>query len=93
MEPALTPPVPVSPEVSVIGVGSGFPVERSVTAGEPEISVNGGLSGSADGMNSVTVPPTWTRLPTAAVAGGALEVKTKMPSEVFVLASIVASGS
>src|SRR5258708_26303220 len=62
----------VSVTVSVTGVGKGLPVLINDTAGDPEISVAGGLLGSLLGINSLTVPVTWTRLPTAAAAGGAL---------------------
>ena len=53
--------------------------------------VRGGLKGSVLGKNSLTIPTTLTRLPTAAAAGGAVEVNTKMPSEVAGLASTSAS--
>ena len=71
----------------MIGSGSGLPVERTDTVGEPPISVVGGLWMSAEGMNSWTVPATLTSLPTTAPAGGALDVKTKTPSDVFGSAS------
>src|SRR6266550_3222276 len=82
----------VSAVVSVIGVGRGFPVLISEIEGEPEISVEGGLLGSLLGINSLTVPVTCTRLPTVAAAVGALEVKTKTPSEVAGSLSTLASG-
>ena len=68
--------------MSVIGAGKGFPVDSRVTLGEFDISVIGGLFGSCDGTNSVTVPVTATELPIAAPAGSGLEVNMKMPSEV-----------
>ena len=55
-------------------------------------SVIGGLAGSDGGTNSATVPVTRTSAPTTAPAGGAVDVKTKMPSEVAALASTSASG-
>jgi hypothetical protein len=42
-------------------------------------------------MNSCTVPVTLTELPIAAAAGGADEVKTKTPSDVFGSESAFAS--
>ena len=63
IEPTLVPPVPVSAEVRVTGVGNGLPVESRFTTGVPEISVRGGLSGSAEDTNSCTVPLTQTLLP------------------------------
>ena len=63
----------------MIGAGNVFPVELRPTVGDPPISVVGGLKGSALGINSWTVPVTLTELPIAAAAGGAEEVKTKMP--------------
>src|ERR1700674_1541517 len=81
----------VSAAVIKIGAGSWLPVESNVTVGVMS-SVSGGLCGSADGMNSCTVPVTLTELPIAAAAGGALEVNTKMPSDVSGLASTLASG-
>ena len=72
----------VSAAVSVTGAGRALPVETSPTVGDPAISVAGGLKGSCGGTNSWTMPRTCTRLPTAAAAGGALPVKTKIPSEV-----------
>ena len=74
------------------GAGSGWPDDSRRTLGEV-ISVRGGWRGSLDGTNSATVPVTWTRLPTAAAAGGAEKVNTKTPSEVAGSASTVASGS
>ena len=56
-------------------------------------SVSGGCSGSAAGTNSATVPVTCTSAPTAAAAGGAELVNTRMPSDVAGSASTVASGS
>ena len=82
----------VSGAVSVIGAGSELPVVLSDTVGEPAISVDDGLLGSDEGMNSCTNPVTVTRLPTVAAEVGALEVKTKIPSDVFGLASMSASG-
>src|ERR1043166_9912691 len=67
--------------VSVIAAGSELPVETIPTVG-PVSSVAGGLFGSLLGLNSETVPVTVTRLPTTAATGGALEVKTKIPSDV-----------
>src|ERR1041384_3465043 len=83
----------VAAAVIVIGAGNGFPVESRVTEIVPPSSVAGGLFTSADGMNSCTVPPAETELPTAAAAGGALEVNTNTPSEVFGSASTCASGA
>src|ERR1051325_2065627 len=81
----------VSAAVIWIGAGKGFPVEINITVGETS-SVIGGLLGSAFGTYSDIVPVTLTRLPIAAVAGGALEVKTKIPSDVSGSASTSASG-
>src|ERR1700739_2596122 len=81
----------VSAAVSVIGVGNGLPVLISVVWG-PSISVEDGLLGSLLGINSATVPVTWTKFPTTAGATGRLEVKTKTPSEVFGSASTALSG-
>lgn len=78
--------------VSAMGAGKGLPAEIWTTVGELS-SVSGGWKGSEPGTNSTTVAVTWTRLPTAAAAGGAELVKTKMPSEVSGSASTVASGS
>lgn len=74
------------------GAGSELPVETSTTEIAPESSVVGGLFGSEDGTNSWTVPVTITELPTAAAAGGAEDVNTKTPSEVFGSASASTSG-
>src|SRR5688572_28658803 len=79
--------------VSGIGAGSGLPLDCSCTIGLPPSSVRGGCNRSEDGTNPTTVPCTRTRLPTAAEAGGAEEVKTKTPPEVGGSASTVASGS
>ncbi len=80
-----------SAAVSVIGAGKGLPVEISDTLGVIS-SVAGGLLTSALGINSCTVAVTVTLLPITAAAGGAVEVKTKTPSEVFGSASAFASG-
>src|SRR5262249_16830977 len=77
--------------VKVTAAGSELPVETTPTVG-PVSSVSGGLFGSLLGRNSETVPLTVTRLPTAAAAGGVLEVKTKMPSEVVGSLSTALSG-
>src|SRR6266480_3038927 len=82
----------VSAAVIVIGSGRALPVELIDTLGDV-ISVCDGVPGSDAGINSATVPPTWTLLPRTAAAGGALEVKTKMPSDVFGSPSTVPSGS
>src|SRR5215471_10777036 len=82
----------VSAAAITTGAGSGLPVETNVTVGDPAISVVEGLLGSDDGMNSWTVPATTTEFPTAAAAGGALDVNTKIPSEVFGSASALTSG-
>src|SRR5436190_13398714 len=82
----------VSAVVRVTGAGKAFPVLSSVTAGEA-ISVNDGLFGSVLGINSLTVPVTATRFPATATEGGALEVKTKIPSEVLGSESAAASGA
>ena len=82
-----------SPDVSATAAGSGLPEEIAVTIGDPAISVTGGLNGSLDGMKSCTRPRTFTLLPTAAAAGAALLVKTKMPSEVAGSASASNSGA
>ena len=82
----------VSAAVIRMGAGNGLPVESCTTVGVIS-SVAGGLFGSAAGMNSCTVPVTCTLLPMAAAAGGADEVKTKIPSDVLGSASTVASGS
>jgi hypothetical protein len=79
--------------VITIGAGSGLPVESWITLVGAVSSVSGGESGSCVGTNSETVAVTCTRLPTAAPAGGAAEVKTKMPSDVFGSASTSASGA
>ena len=88
---SMSPAGSVSRTVNVTGCGRGFPLETSVTTGEPAISVSGGLEGSLAGTNSCTWPETRTALPTTAAAGGAPPVKTKMPSDV--LGSVSASGS
>src|SRR5438309_679683 len=90
---SIVPFVGVSAAVSVIAPGNALPVEDRVTLGEPEISVCGGLSGSAEGMNSETVPVTTTRFLIAAAVGGALDVKTKIPSDVFESESYSAVGA
>ncbi len=59
----------VSAAVSATGAGSALPVEKTDTDGDPAISVIGGLPGSAEGLNSVTVPVTVTELPMTAAAG------------------------
>src|ERR1043166_3647262 len=71
------PPVP-----TMIGVGVGLPDDRTVTAGEA-ISVL--VNPPAPGRNSFTVPLTLTESPTLTV--GAVDVKTKIPSEVASFAS------
>ena len=76
----------MSAVVRATAAGSALPLESCVTVAVTS-SVSGGLSRSAEGMNSEMVAATCTRLPMAAAAGGALEVKTKMPSEVFGSAS------
>src|ERR1051325_4782523 len=83
----------VSAAVSTIGDGNALPVDNTLVVGEPAISVAGGLLGSLPGMNSCTEPMTFTELPTAAVAGGALDVKTNTPSDVSEFASMSASGT
>ena len=70
-----------SAAVSATGPGKALPVLSRVTVGLTS-SVIGSWFRSVPGVNSVTVALTRTRLPTAAVAGGALLVKTKMPSDV-----------
>src|SRR6266542_1248932 len=82
----------VSAVVRVMAGGSGLPVETTEVV-ELTSSVTGGLLGSEPGMNSCTVAVTLTRLPSAAAAGGALEVKTKMPSDVLVFPSHSACGA
>lgn len=76
--------------VSAIAAGRGLPVEVTETVGLVT-SVKGGLPGLAPGMNSETFPMTVTSLPIAA-AGSALDVKTRIPSDVFGSASASASG-
>src|SRR5262245_41387807 len=71
----------VSAPVNTIADGSGLPAEINPNAGDVS-SVVGGLLGSVDGTNSVTVPYTARRVPTVAVAGTTLRVKTKTPSDV-----------
>src|SRR5438552_3938621 len=89
---SIDPAGSVLADVNIIGTGRGLPEEMRVTVGLPEISVTGGLFGSDVGLNSATVPLTKTELPTEAAEGGAVEVKTNMPSDVFGSASISASG-
>ena len=60
---------------------------RKVTAVTVPISV----SVDEPVLNSITVPVTCTRLPTTAAAGGAVEVNTRMPSDVAGLPSPVGS--
>src|SRR5690349_18374513 len=71
------PPVPTR-----IGVGVGLPDDKTLTVGEP-ISVL--LRPPAPGRNSLTVPLTSTESPTFTV--GAVDVKTKIPSDVETSAS------
>ena len=73
----------VSAAVKAIGAGKVFPLESNVIPVTLEISVCGGLFGSVEGLNSATVPATWTSLPTATEAGGAVLVKMKIPSDEF----------
>jgi hypothetical protein len=64
-----------------MGSGSGFPVESTVTLGEPESSVVVRFPVVAPpGRNSCTVP--CTRTESATATAGAELVKTKIPSEV-----------
>ena len=65
--------------VSMTGAGSALPVELTVTEGWA-ISVSGSWKGSAAGTNSWTDPTTVTSAPTP--TAGAVDVNTKMPSEV-----------
>jgi hypothetical protein len=83
---SMVPPVGRSVVVIAIGAGSGLPIESCRTVGD-DSSVSGGWSGSWLGTNSVTVPVTCTRLPTAAAAGGGALVNTNTPSDVFGSAS------
>ena len=73
-------------------MGSGADGASCVTVGEVR-RVEGASSGSDVGTNSVTVPVTSTRAANAAAAGGALDVKTKIASDVFGSASKSASAS
>src|SRR5438874_11383609 len=75
----MEPPGSVSAVVRVTGTGSGLPLETTVATG-PTISVLGRLCGSAEGMNSCTVPVTVTKSPMA--TPGVEEVNTARPSEV-----------
>ena len=75
------------------GCGSGFPRgDEGHGRGQGDSSVIGGLHGIRAGTNSCTVAVTVTSLPTAAAAGGALLVNTKIPSEVAGSVSACASG-
>src|SRR6185312_2911959 len=81
-----------SAAVSVINAGRGIPLLFTITAVTLPISVLVPVTPNKVVVpNSITVPDTETPSPTATV--GALEVNTKMPSEVFGSASLVASGS
>ena len=82
---------PKSALVSSIGAGRATPVATTWMEVTDTSSVIDSWLRLVAGVNSVTVPVTRTRLPTAAVAGGAVEVKTKMPSEVAGLPSTCAS--
>jgi hypothetical protein len=77
----------VSADVMTTASGSVLLSGSKVTRGGPAISVIGGLATSAPGTNSCTKPTTRTVLPTAAAAGGALDVNTKTPSDVAELPS------
>ncbi len=77
--------------LSVIGAGSGLPLDNTTIVGPVNWVIDRWLR-LLLGTNSATVPVTRMRLPTAAEAGGAVEVKTKMPCEVFGSASTFASG-
>jgi hypothetical protein len=70
--------------VSTVGAGSVRAVPLSTTVDEVN-SVS--VRSLPLGVNSTTVPVTVTSLPTAAAAGGAPPVKTKMPSDVAAFAS------
>src|SRR5258708_7470838 len=72
----------VSAAVRATGAGRALPVLLAKVLVTELISVCEGLAGSELGMNSATVPLTHTVLPIAAAVGGALDVNTKMPSEV-----------
>src|SRR6266576_3126056 len=69
--------------VRTTGPGRVFPVLIAKTLLGDVSSVCDGLLGSLLGMNSCTFPVMHRSLPTAAAAGGALEVKTKTPSDVL----------
>src|ERR1700687_3297088 len=73
----------VSAAVRTTGGGSALPVLMAKMFVVEASSVCDGLFGSDAGMNSCTVPVMQMLFPSAAVAGGADDVKTKMPSEVF----------
>ena len=83
---------PKSVLVSGTGVGRATPVSTTWII-ETEVSwVMDSWLRLELGVNSETVPVTRTRLPTAAEVGGAVDVKTKMPSDVAGLRSVAASG-
>jgi hypothetical protein len=74
------PPVPIT-----VAAGSEFPVERTDTDGEDSSVVDRLPVDAPPGRNSDTRALTLTESPTLTV--GAVEVKTKMPSEVASSAS------
>ena len=78
---------PKSALVSSTGAGRATPVASTWIDVTETISVIASWLRLVAGVNSVTVPVTRTRLPTAALAGGAVEVNTKMPSDVAGLPS------
>ncbi len=88
---SIVPAGPVSAAVSVVADGSGCPPASTVKAGAT-ISVIGGLDGSAEGTNSLTVPVTFSRSP-GTMPAGVLLVKTNTPSDVAGSASASASGA
>ena len=79
------PPLPSTVGAITVLVNRPLPV-KAVTVGVL-ICVTVRLVASLPGRNSATVPETSTWAPTAAAAGGADEVNTKMPSEVASLPS------
>ena len=76
---------------STTGAGNGLPLlSWMIVDGETSSVIDSWLR-LLPGVNSDTVAVTRTRLPIAAAAGGAVLVKTKMPSEVAGSASTSAS--
>src|SRR5437867_1094169 len=80
-------------KVKVIACGRELFCDTRITLVTLLISVAGGLNGSEPGLNSWILPVTATRLPIAAAIGGALDVKTKTPSDVFGSSSYSAAGA